>query len=118
MKIFPEQPKVSKADTLRIFPKLSNRNVVRAWIRTNPELEDLKRAVLIEVFRCIDSRRAPLTVLNRGVYQDLMAAIIKRERSSIDEAVMDILTEAHETWKKDTGEAVVEARTPKKKTPQ
>jgi hypothetical protein len=99
MNIFPEQPEVSKADALRIHPHLSNRNVVRKWIRTNPELEDLKRAVLIEVFRCVQSRRAPLTTMNRGVYADLMAAIMKRERSSIDEAVMDTINEAHEKWK-------------------
>lgn len=109
MTIFPEQPEVSRDDALRIHPHLSNRNIVRKWIRTNPELEDLKRAVLIEVFRCVNSRRAPLTTMNRGVYADLMAAIMKRERSSIDEAVMDTITEAHEKWS---------AVTPKKKEPK
>ena len=99
MNIFPEQPKTSREDTLRIFPKLSNRNVVRAWIRTNPELEDLKRGVLIEVYRCINGPKSPLMSLNRGVYQDLMAAIMKRERSSIEDAIMDVLTDADEKRK-------------------
>lgn len=99
MKIFPEQPKVSKEDTLRIFPRITNRKNTRDWLKTNPELEDLKRAVLIEVFRCVNHVRPALTTIQRGVYQDILAAIMKRERSSIDEAVMDVLTEADEKKK-------------------
>lgn len=116
MIIFPEQPSVLREDTLRIYPFLSNRNILRDWIRTNPTLEDIKRAVLIEIFRCVQSRRAPLTTINRGVYQDLMAAIMKRERSSIDDSVMNAITEAHENWKKESKEVVVEARSVRNKT--
>lgn len=91
MTIFPNQPKVSRDDTLRIFGHIKNRNVLRAWIKTDPSTDDLKRAVMIEVFRALNSNRSPLTVISRGVCYDLIVAIQKRERSAIDDAIMGLL---------------------------
>jgi len=91
MTIFPDQPKVSRDDTLRIFGHIKNRNVLRQWIKTDPSTDDLKRAVMIEVFRALNSNRSPLTVISRGVCYDLIVAIQKRERSAIDDAIMGLL---------------------------
>jgi hypothetical protein len=91
MNIFPEQPKVSRDDTLRIFGHIKNRNVLRQWIKTDPTTDDLKRAVMIEVYRAMNSTRSPLTAISRGVCYDLIVAIQKRERSAIDDAIMGLL---------------------------
>lgn len=89
---------------MRLLAKISNRKVVRDWLRTHPETDDLKRAVLIEVFRAINGMKSPLTALQRGVYQDLLAAIQKRERSAIDEATKKVLVEAGEKHEKEERE--------------
>lgn len=92
MNLFPEQPQVSRDDTLRLIGHIKNRNVLRQWVKTNPTTDDLKRAVMIEVFRALNSTRAPLTSLSRGVCQDLIVAIQKRERSAIHDAIMEVLS--------------------------
>jgi hypothetical protein len=99
MNIFPEQPKVSREDTFRIIGHIKNRNVLRAWIKTNPSTDDLKRAVLIEVYRALNSTRSPLTAISRGVCYDLIVAIQKRERSAIDDAIMGLLAPQKEPVK-------------------
>ena len=91
LQIFPEQPDISKDDTLRLIGHIKNRNVVRQWIKTDPSVDDLKRAVLIEVYRSLTACLSPLTGLNRGVYADLVVAIQKRERSVINDRVTALL---------------------------
>lgn len=92
MKIFPEQPDVSREDTMRILPHIKNRNVLRKWIKSQPTCDDLKRAVLIEVFRAMNTHKAPLSSIGRGVCIDLVVAIQRMERSAIDDNIMNILT--------------------------
>jgi hypothetical protein len=99
MKLFPDQPEVSREDTQRILPHVKNRNVIRKWIRTSPSVDDLKRAVLIEVFRSINSNKSPLSAIGRGVCIDLIVAIQRVERSAINDAIMDVLV-SHEPKKK------------------
>jgi hypothetical protein len=101
MQIFPDQPKVSRDDTLRIFGHIKNRNVLRQWIKTDPPTDDLKRAVMIEVYRAMNSNRSPLTAISRGVCYDLIVAIQKRERSAIDDAIMGLLAPQKEPVKGD-----------------
>lgn len=94
MKIFPEQPSVSKDDVLRIMPKISNRSVLRQWLKLQPEKDDLKRAVMIELFRALEGFKSPMTALKRGVFQDLVVAIQRIERGEVDACVLEILTDA------------------------
>jgi hypothetical protein len=98
MNIFPAQPEVSAADTLRIRPHLKNKTVARAWIKTAPPTDDLKRAVLIEMFQAVEkagrTKRSPLTHITRGIHQDLIVAIQKNERAIIDDTVMGVLAKA------------------------
>ena len=98
MNIFPEQPTVSNDDTLRIRPHLKNKTVARAWIKTAPSTDDLKRAVLIEMFQAVEkagkTKRSPLTHITRGIHQDLIVATQKNERAKIDDAVMGVLGRA------------------------
>jgi len=91
MKIFPDQPDVSRNDTIRILPYIKNRSVLRKWIKTKPDIDDLKRAVMIEVFRSSNTNKAPLSALGRGVWVDLVVAIQRMERSEISNNIMEIL---------------------------
>lgn len=75
------------------MPHLKNRAVLRLWRDTNPSLEDLKRAVLIEVFRARSHlNKSPLHAYGRGVSDDLIVAIQRMERSEINANIMDVLT--------------------------
>lgn len=98
MNIFPEQPELTAEDALRIRPHLKNKTVARRWIKTAPGTDDLKRAVLIEMFQAVEkagrTKRSPLTHITRGIHQDLVVAIQKNERAIIDDAVMRVLAKA------------------------
>lgn len=92
MNIFPEQPEVSRQDTISILPHIKNRTVLRKWIKTQPTLDDLKRAVLIEVFRSLNTNKSPLSAIGRGLCIDLIVAIQRMERSEINDNIMNILS--------------------------
>lgn len=88
MTIFPHnQPKLTKADVHRLAPYLGNSRVpLAAWLKTNPSLQDLKLAVMVEVERA-RMQPAPLKSLGRGVLAALLKRIAQLELSIIDDNI-------------------------------
>ena len=88
MNIFPEQPKLSKADEARLMPHLGNvRTTLYPWLQTNPSTDDMKRAVLLEVKRA-KATHQPLLTLKRGVLDMLIRYIQRNERGELDGMVV------------------------------
>lgn len=88
MNIFHEQPTLTDADIERITPHLSNnRAPLVGWLETYPPLDDLKRAVMVEILRAKRSG-APLQSIHRGVLVKLIKMIQKREWSEIDKRIL------------------------------
>ncbi len=79
---------------MRLMTYIKNRTVLRKWIKTQPTLDDLKRAVLIEVFRSMNTNKSPLLAISRGLCIDLIVAIQRMERSEINDNIMAVLTSA------------------------
>lgn len=91
--LFPDQPKLTKDDRARLGTHLTNARVpLRQWLDTNPDIDDLKRAVLLEVERAKQQER-PLASLGRGVLSLLMKRIQQLEYSAVDAAIRATLTE-------------------------
>ena len=73
--IFPIMPRLAKGDHGRLVPKVSNEGACRAWLATNPGIDDLKRAYLIEIERGWQVRA--------GIEDRLLRRIQALERSEI-----------------------------------
>lgn len=92
-RIFRDQPTLTKAQAAEIAQHVSNARIpLRQWLATNPSLDDLKRAVLVEVVRASGQDR-PLASLGRGVLGLLMKRIQQLEYSAVDAAIRESLTE-------------------------
>lgn len=91
--IFPDQPKLTKADATRLLPVIGNARIpLRQWLATNPPVDDLKRAVVLETLRAAEQPR-PLASLGRGVLSLLMKRIQQLEYSDVDARIRAALTE-------------------------
>jgi len=76
MNIFPNTPRLTKADRLTIGPRITNAKKCRKWLNTGPSTDDIKRAVLIE----IESGR---DIPSRPVANMLITALQRSERYAV-----------------------------------
>lgn len=90
MKIFKNQPKVTRSDAARLLPHLSNFKVTKVWLSTKPDINDLKRAAILEVLRAKESYQA-FKSLNRGVLRIVLKRIQELEASRIDDKIRTYL---------------------------
>lgn len=92
MTIFPHnQPKLTKDDRDRLLPNIANARVpLNAWLKTNPPLEDLKKALILEVERA-KQQYDPFHSLRRGVLPALLKRIQNVELSIIDANIREEL---------------------------
>ena len=75
-RIFPDTPRVTKADVERLARFLGNLKIARKWVRTKPSEDDAKRAVLIELASGRDWQ-------SRGIVSMLICHIQRIERHAI-----------------------------------
>lgn len=76
MNIFPHTPTVSKAHRSLLAPHVANAKACRKWLKTDPPVEDIKRAVLMEIQSGRDT-------VSRGVAGMLLVRLQKLERREI-----------------------------------
>lgn len=76
MNVFPQTPKLTKADTLRLDPRITNAKKCRKWLNTGPPNDDIKRAVLIEM-------RSGRDITSRPIANMLIVALQRSERMAI-----------------------------------
>ncbi len=81
--IFPSDPRTTKADAERLMPHLSSDKTVRAYLKTNPQGDDLKRCVRLELLR--GPRRRVIIV------EKLIVRIQQLERSEIEQNMVTFL---------------------------
>ena len=87
-KIFPNQPKITPADRARLLPHIGNtRTTMRPWLATRPSIDDLKRAVILEVKRA-KTQYDPLRSVQRGVLDLLLKQIQRDELGDIDSKIL------------------------------
>lgn len=82
--IFPNSPKTTKADAERLMPHLSSDKTVRAYLKTNPQGDDLKRCVCLELDRGWRSRRV--------IIEKIIVRIQQLERSEIEQKMVEFLS--------------------------
>ena len=73
MPLFPDTPKLTRADRHRLAPVIANAKACRKWLATDPSAVDIKRATLLEV----ESGR------ERGITTMLIVRLQKIERQAI-----------------------------------
>lgn len=66
----PKDPKITAADRGRLAPHLGNAKYAQRWLKTNPTLDDVRRAILI----VLDADRSPM---GRGI----LLALLRRHRN-------------------------------------
>lgn len=66
----PHNPKITAADRGRLSPHLGNAKYVQRWLKTNPTLEDVRRAIIL----VLDADRSPM---GRGI----LLALLRRHRN-------------------------------------
>ena len=76
MNVFPQTPKLTKVDKLRLDPRIANAKKCRKWLNTNPSNDDIKRAVLIEM-------RSGRDISSRPIANILIIALQRSERMAI-----------------------------------
>ena len=79
--------KVTAADRGRLKPHLGNLKATLTWVRTYPPMDDLKRALLIEIATCMQSEN-PIHRMSRGVMREIIRQIQKQERSDLDAYIL------------------------------
>lgn len=80
----PFDPKITDLQRKRIASEISNTKFALAWLRTDPSVEDVRRAVLIE----LDDPRGPL---RRGVLQVLLRRLRQLESSELEARIVKYL---------------------------
>ena len=82
--IFPSQPRTTKADAQRLMPHLASDKTVRAYLKTNPQSDDLKRCVHLELLR--GPRRRVIII------EKIIVRIQQLERSEIEQKMVEFLS--------------------------
>jgi hypothetical protein len=84
MNLFDPQPIVTDKDRQRIAPEISNTKFALQWLRTNPSLTVVQKAIMIE----LDDSRGPL---RRGVLQVLLRRLRQLESSELEARIVKYL---------------------------
>lgn len=77
----PADPKVTEAHRKRITPEISNTKFALKWLQTNPSIDDVRRAILIE----LESSKGPM---HRGVLQVLLRRHKHQESALLEERIL------------------------------
>jgi hypothetical protein len=84
MNLFNSDPIVTDKDRQRIAPEISNTKFALQWLRTNPSITEVRKAILIELDDC----RGPL---RRGVLQVLLRRLRQLESSELEARIVKYL---------------------------
>lgn len=80
----PHDPKISDNHRKRISPEISNTKFALEWLRTNPSLEDVRRAIILELESC----KGPM---HRGVLQVLLRRHKHLESARLEDRIIAFL---------------------------
>lgn len=84
MNLFDPQPTITDKDRQRIAPEISNTKFALQWLRTNPSIIEVRKAIMIE----LDDSRGPL---RRGVLQVLLRRLRQLESSELEARIVKYL---------------------------
>ena len=83
MNIFPPQPRLTKSDVRDLLPHTGNVRIpLRAFLDTNPDIETLKKLVLLEL-EIAKTKNSPKYHVLRGVIRECMKRIQALELSEV-----------------------------------
>lgn len=80
----PKDPAVTDAHRKRIAPAIGNTKFALQWLQTDPPIDDVQRAILIE----LDDARGPM---RRGVLQVLLRRLRHMESSELEARIISYL---------------------------
>ena len=80
----PKDPAVTDAHRKRIAPVIGNTKFALQWLQTDPPINDVRRAILIE----LDDARGPM---RRGVLQVLLRRLRHLESAELEARIISYL---------------------------
>jgi hypothetical protein len=84
MNLFDPQPAVTDKDRKRLAPRISNVKFAQEWLRWEPTITDVRKAILIE----LDDPRGPL---RRPVLGVLLRRLRQLESSELEARIVNHL---------------------------
>lgn len=83
MNIFPQQPKLTKSDVHTLLPHTGNVRIpLRAFLDTDPDIDTLKKLILLEL-EIAKTKSNPRHHVMRGVVRECMKRIQAKELSEV-----------------------------------
>ena len=83
MNIFPNQPRLTKSDVHNLLPHTGNVRIpLKAFLATNPDIDTLKKVILLEI-EIAKTKSTPKHHVTRGVVRECMKRIQAIELSQV-----------------------------------